>query len=141
MKTGKIREKLKSSLRKHFVRKKDFEALSKDVDRLRKKLAKLEKCCGPDQTEKPIAVTKEEKTEKTPIKSAEAAKSNTTADKLTRIKGIGPVLEKKLHDLGVTRFSQITSWSKEDIDKISEHLDFKGRIEREEWVKQAKEFL
>ncbi len=59
------------------------------------------------------------------------------ADDLKKISGVGPVLEKKLNDLGITRFDQIAGFSKADIDKVDEVLNFKGRIEREDWVKQA----
>ena len=75
--------------------------------------------------------------EKTPIKE----KSKTTkdaVDKLTDIDGVGPVIEKKLIAAGVTSFKQIAEWTEDDIAKFDEELSFKGRIEREEWVKQAK---
>ena len=59
-------------------------------------------------------------------------------DDLTKIKGIGRVLEGKLHGLGVTTFRQIAEFSAADIDRINAVLDFPGRIEREQWVEQAK---
>ncbi len=146
MKLGQIKQKLKSSIKKHYVRKAEFEALHDEVKRLTKKLAKLEKCCEASNAEKttPKVVKKaapkasEKKAETKPAESASDAKAGETQDELTRIKGIGPVLEKKLQSLGIFRFSQIASWSEEDIEKISEHLNFKGRVQREEWVQQAK---
>lgn len=62
-------------------------------------------------------------------------------DDLKKISGVGPVLEKKLNDLGITKFDQIASFSAEEIAKVDEVLNFKGRIEREDWVAQAKSFL
>lgn len=62
-------------------------------------------------------------------------------DDLTKIKGIGKVLSKKLNDQGITTFAQIAEFSQADIDKINKVLDFPGRIEREKWVEQAKGFL
>jgi predicted flap endonuclease-1-like 5' DNA nuclease len=59
-------------------------------------------------------------------------------DDLKRIKGIGVVLEKKLHGLGVINYGQIAGWSQGEIDKMSDVLDFKGRIERENWIEQAR---
>ncbi|MGH1427135.1 MAG: helix-hairpin-helix domain-containing protein [Arenicella sp.] len=56
---------------------------------------------------------------------------------MTDIDGIGPVIEKKLVAAGVTTIAQIAAWTAEDIAKFDEELSFKGRIEREEWVKQA----
>ena len=54
------------------------------------------------------------------------------------ISGVGPKLEGVLNDLGVYQFSQVASWKKADIAYVDERLKFKGRIERDDWVKQAK---
>jgi predicted flap endonuclease-1-like 5' DNA nuclease len=60
------------------------------------------------------------------------------ADDLKRIKGIGVLIEKRLNSLGVTSYEDIANWTREDIDRISQSLDFKGRIQRENWVEQAR---
>ncbi|GAA6137208.1 hypothetical protein NBRC116583_09550 [Arenicella sp. 4NH20-0111] len=60
-------------------------------------------------------------------------------DKLTDINGIGPVIEGKLNAMGITTFKQIAEFSAEDVERIDGELNFKGRIEREEWISQAKE--
>ncbi|MDU8944958.1 50S ribosomal protein L21 [Ovoidimarina sediminis] len=60
------------------------------------------------------------------------------ADDLKQLSGVGPALEKKLHAAGITSFAQIAAWSEDDIAKFDEELSFKGRIEREGWVEQAK---
>ena len=57
---------------------------------------------------------------------------------LKRIRGIGVLIEKKLNSLGVTGYEQIAHWTNADIDRVSQILDFKGRIERENWVEQAR---
>lgn len=59
-------------------------------------------------------------------------------DDLKRIRGIGVLIEKKLNSMGITGYEQIANWSSTDIDRVSEVLDFKGRIERENWVEQAR---
>ncbi|MFM9941147.1 MAG: hypothetical protein ACKVP7_16825 [Hyphomicrobiaceae bacterium] len=66
-----------------------------------------------------------------------AARSG-TPDDLKRIRGIGVLIEKKLNSMGITSYSQIANWSAPDIDRVSQVLDFKGRIERENWVEQAR---
>ena len=137
MKIAKLGQKLKASIRKHYVRKKDFEALSKEVKRLTKRLSKLEQCCKASELAQPETKEKSKKAEKNPLKAKAASVAGTPPDKLTNIKGIGPVLEKKLHGLGITSFSQIAAWSEADIEKVSGHLSFKGRIQREGWVEQA----
>ncbi|MCW5696275.1 MAG: 50S ribosomal protein L21 [Bauldia sp.] len=60
------------------------------------------------------------------------------ADDLKKIAGIGPVLEGKLNALGITRFDQIAAFTAEDTAKIDDALHFKGRVEREDWIGQAK---
>ncbi len=59
-------------------------------------------------------------------------------DNLQIISGIGPKLEKLLHDMGIYYFAQIARWTKKDIAAVDDKLKFKGRIERDEWVRQAK---
>jgi F-type H+-transporting ATPase subunit gamma len=54
------------------------------------------------------------------------------------IDGIGPVIERKLHEMGITTFKQIATWTPDEIARVGEQLNFKGRIEREDWVGQAK---
>lgn len=59
-------------------------------------------------------------------------------DDLKRIRGIGVLIEKRLNAAGVTTYEQIASWTNNDIARFSHLLDFKGRIERENWVEQAR---
>jgi len=58
---------------------------------------------------------------------------------LKRLSGVGPALEKKLIAAGVTSLEQVAAWTEADVTKIDEELSFKGRIEREGWIAQAKE--
>ena len=59
-------------------------------------------------------------------------------DDLKQIKGLGEELEKRLNKLGVTKFDQIANLSDDDIARIDESLNLQGRIEREDWVGQAR---
>lgn len=59
-------------------------------------------------------------------------------DDLTMIKGIGPKLKNTLYDLGITSFDEIAAWKAADINRVEEGFKLKGRIKRDEWVKQAK---
>lgn len=63
------------------------------------------------------------------------------ADDLKKISGVGPALEKKLNSFGITRFSQIAGFSESDIERVDAVLNFKGRVERDNWVQQAKDFV
>lgn len=60
------------------------------------------------------------------------------ADDLKKISGVGPKLEEKLNNLGIYHFSQIANFTPEDIEKVDGELNFKGRIEREDWLGQAR---
>jgi len=60
------------------------------------------------------------------------------ADDLKQIKGVGPGLEKVLNELGFYHFDQVAGWRKKEIQWVDDRLKFKGRIERDEWTKQAK---
>jgi predicted flap endonuclease-1-like 5' DNA nuclease len=61
-------------------------------------------------------------------------------DDLKLIVGIGPVLERMLHQLGVSTYRQIARWSERDIDEFDARLpEFPGRIRRDAWVTQARE--
>jgi large subunit ribosomal protein L21 len=81
-----------------------------------------------------------------PAKKAEAKaepkaapKAASVADDLKKLSGVGPALEKKLIEAGVTSFAQIAAWTEADIAEFDEKLSFKGRIQREGWVEQAQE--
>lgn len=60
------------------------------------------------------------------------------ADDLKLISGVGPKLEQTLNKLGFWHYAQIGKWTKKDINIVDDQLSFKGRIERDDWVKQAK---
>lgn len=60
-------------------------------------------------------------------------------DDLKEIKGIGPKFEKDLNSKGIYYFRQIANWKKADVKMVEGVIDsIPGRIERDEWVKQAK---
>lgn len=60
-------------------------------------------------------------------------------DNLQRIKGVGNVLESVLNETGIYHFDQIANLTPNEIKWLDNSMDFPGRIDREEWVAQAKE--
>lgn len=67
-----------------------------------------------------------------------AAPRDGRADDLKQIRGIGPVIETLLNQLGFWHFDQIAGWKARDIAYVDERLvGFHGRISRDEWVRQA----
>jgi NADH-quinone oxidoreductase subunit E len=61
-------------------------------------------------------------------------------DDLQRISGIGPGIEKTLHELGIYHFHQIAGFTPENVVWMDRRLRFRGRIEREDWIGQARRF-
>lgn len=86
--------------------------------------------------------------EKAPAKSAEKSEAQSSAplfkapdgekDKLTDIKGIGPVAEGQLNEQGITTFAQIAGLSEDDIAKVDEYMPFSADQIRD-WQAQAKD--
>jgi NADH-quinone oxidoreductase subunit E len=67
-----------------------------------------------------------------------AIKKPKLVDDLKLISGVGPKLEGVLHSLGIYQFAQVASWKKAEREWVDGYLNFKGRIERDDWIKQAK---
>ncbi|MCH2193043.1 hypothetical protein [Kordia sp.] len=59
-------------------------------------------------------------------------------DDLKRIKGVGPYIEQKLNTIGIYTFDQISKFTAEDMQTVTELISFfPGRIERDDWKGQA----
>ncbi|WP_375451726.1 hypothetical protein [uncultured Devosia sp.] len=60
-----------------------------------------------------------------------------TKDDLQAIKGVGPKIEAILNDIGIYHYDQIAAWTQADADWMDNKLGFKGRVSREQWMRQA----
>jgi len=98
-----------------------------------KKAAKPAKKAAP--AKKPAAA-KAEVAEAEPdvLKAARDGK----ADDLKLLKGVGPKLEQTLNELGFFHFDQVAAWTEAQVAWVNARLTFKGRIERDGWIEQAK---
>jgi predicted flap endonuclease-1-like 5' DNA nuclease len=67
-----------------------------------------------------------------------AATSHAAPDDLKRIRGVGLLIERKLNAMGVSTYEQIANWTADDVSTVNAKLEFKGRIERENWIEQAR---
>ncbi len=61
-----------------------------------------------------------------------------SVDDLKLISGVGPKIEGVLHSLGIYTFAQVAAWKKAEREWVDGYLSFHGRIERDDWVRQAK---
>jgi predicted flap endonuclease-1-like 5' DNA nuclease len=72
-------------------------------------------------------------------RAAKRAARQPPKDDLKRIHGVGPKLERFLNRRGIRLFSQVASWDGGDIHRFEAELpEFKGRIQRENWVQSAR---
>jgi large subunit ribosomal protein L19 len=62
-------------------------------------------------------------------------------DDLTRIVTISAELADRLRGLGVIKFEQIANFSDDDIANVDEALGLEGRMEKDDWVGQARALL
>ncbi|MDQ4060590.1 MAG: 30S ribosomal protein S2 [Pseudomonadota bacterium] len=61
-------------------------------------------------------------------------------DDLTKIQGVSPQIEKRLNELGVFHYWQLTDLTPEDVARIEDSLEVKGRVVRDDWSGQARAF-
>ncbi len=59
-------------------------------------------------------------------------------DDLKEISGVAQVLERKLNAFGVYTYRQIMDWDSVAVEEFSKLLSFRERIERDDWVGQAR---
>ncbi|MCB0989927.1 MAG: hypothetical protein R2770_05555 [Acidimicrobiales bacterium] len=63
-------------------------------------------------------------------------------DDLKQIFGIGPKLEKLLNDYGIFTFEQLAALEAPDVAELQSYLtEFPDRIERDDWVGQARRLI
>ncbi len=98
-----------------------------------------------DAAAKPMAASAEPaEAEAASVAEAEpellAAAPEEGADDLQRISGVGPNLESLLNAMGIYTFAQIAAWTPQNIAWVDNRLKFKGRIDRDDWLGQARRF-
>ena len=63
-------------------------------------------------------------------------------DDLTQIGGVGPFIQQQLYDNGIYTYEQISQFDKAQIDQVTRDIGyFPGRIEKDDWVGQAKALM
>lgn len=113
---------------------------------LARAVEKAEAAMTPEKAPSRVATAKKPQTAATPAPAKADGKPELLkkprsgrSDDLKLIRGIGPKLENMLNTMGVWHFDQIAAWTRAEIRWVDERLEgFKGRAERDEWVKQAK---
>ncbi|WP_420005842.1 NADH-quinone oxidoreductase subunit E [Arenibacterium sp. LLYu02] len=107
---------------------------AKQAEEAKKAPAKKSAAAEPAQPEAAAAaVTVEEAPE------VLTAARDGKADNLKLLKGVGPKLEETLNELGFYHYDQIAAWTEAQVAWVDARLKFKGRIERDGWIEQAKQ--
>lgn len=71
--------------------------------------------------------------------TSEAAATIPEFDELTDIRGIGAVLARKLHMLGIYRYEDLLNLSDDTLERARQLIpDFERRMERDDWLEQAR---
>ena len=92
-------------------------------------------------TEKKVLSEEEVQAKKAALINAVGTVSDGRKDDLKKVKGIGPVYEGKLNELGIFTFEQIAKLTDEAREAVEDLTGFPGRVEREDWIGQAKELM
>ncbi|MEP4770246.1 MAG: polyhydroxyalkanoate depolymerase [Roseibium sp.] len=88
---------------------------------------------------KPVKTAKKTRSSTGSLEEILLAKPKGVADRLTAINGVGPKLETALNGAGIFHYWQIASLTDQQIEALDNKLDFRGRMERDNWIKQAQE--
>ncbi len=108
-------------------------------DTLRLKLDDLQKNFAEIEQQQSAAIKHVRQAKVVPISSAPPPNSE-DMDDLQQIVGIGKAFELTLHELGIYTFQQISVFDRGDIARVNAELkDFKGRMEQDDWIGQAKD--
>ena len=90
------------------------------------------------KTEKKVLSSEEFEAKKAVLMSAVGSVADGRKDDLRKVKGIGPVFEGKLNELGIFTLEQIAKLKDEAREAIEDLTGFPGRVEREDWIGQVK---
>ena len=147
-------ERVPPIIERFRTRNEEAEQLELDLAEANERITALEAMLGSDQTRvdpvDPSALgddlsasnDADDIEEPEEVEELEELDAMDARDNLKRIKGVGPAIEKTLHELGIFRFTQIADMSEYDIDRVAKRLKgFRSRIYREDWIGQARDLL
>jgi predicted flap endonuclease-1-like 5' DNA nuclease len=103
---------------------KKLAAAQRERDYLREELREMESQLAPPLPEASEAVP--------------APAASNDSDDLAQLRGVGDVIRGKLQEQGIHSFRQIAQWSSDEIEHFSQALGCGERIQRDDWVGQAR---
>ena len=110
-----------------------------DLVKTSKKAAQRTSKAVQDAVAKPAEAKPKTSAKAKPVAKAKpASAASTKADDFTLMTGVGPALAAKLKAAGIKSFADIAALKAADIQALDAKIMARGRIARDEWVKQAK---
>jgi len=120
----------------------ECERLRSEMSKIRNEEAKIVKKLNEEKKEIIDAEKEKFEREKQLLLESIGFVEEAQKEDLKQIRGIGPFIEKKLHTIGVYTIGQIARFTKDDIERATKLIKyFPGRIERDNWIFQAKEII
>lgn len=136
-----LEQELEQYQRRYENLKQETDAIRDTADRLKYELAEERAREIKLQADLEAQPAKEKKVRIAPpdsMRSRFTPSSFQAKNDLTLISGIGPVIQRKLNELGIYSFQQISEFTPEDIDEVANALKvFQGRIGRDNWIGKA----
>lgn len=117
-----------------------YDRLKQETDEMRETAARLKTELAEEKAKeiKLKPESEEKPSSPDPKRSRFTPSSWQTHNDLTQISGIGPAIQKRLNELGIYSFQQISELTPEMIDKITKAIRFfPDRIGRDNWIGQA----
>ena len=141
-----LKESIRAERHNHIIEIKNLrdecQRLKDEISRVRNEEVKIVRKLN--QEKKDIIETEKERFEREKQLLLDSIGFVEESDKedLKQIRGIGPFIEKKLHTIGVYSIQQIAKFTKDDVERATKLIKyFPGRIERDNWIFQAKEII
>lgn len=131
-----LEQELQQHHRRYENLKAETDSIRDTAARLKEELAEKSKGEVNQQPEKEKEKVKVEIP--TPSRSRFTPSSWQTKNDLTKISGIGPAIQKKLNEIGIYSFQQISELTPEMVEQITKTIKFfPDRIGRDNWIGQA----
>jgi predicted flap endonuclease-1-like 5' DNA nuclease len=129
-----LEEELQQHKRRYENLKAESDSIRETAERLRSELA-LSRADVKNSGARPAQVAE---SSVATARSRFTPSTWQTKNDLTKISGIGPVIQKRLNEMGIYSYQQISELTPETIDRVATAIKFfPDRIGRDNWIGQA----
>ncbi|NOT75237.1 MAG: hypothetical protein HOP08_09935 [Cyclobacteriaceae bacterium] len=133
-----LREELERYQRRYENLKQETDSIREITSHLKNELAEQKMRAEKLQSSLLESPSEKKGEIKNPFHSRFTPSTKQAKSDLTLISGIGPAIQKKLNELGIYTFQQLSELTPEMIERITEKIKFfPDRIGRDNWIGQA----